>query len=475
MSNKLFVGIDVSLKENQLQCLDADGNFISKSKRFANNLPGTMDMINYLKSIMDKGNFESLTIGMEATSSYWFPLFHTLASSNELKNYSVEILSLNPKLISNFRKAYTDMDKNDLKDSFVIADRLRFGRLPESQTTDAKYLALQRLTRYRFFLCQTKAQLKNYTCSLLFLTFSEWNRVKPFSDMFGTTAKNLLKKFHSAKKLAEVPINELKNMLASSSKNHFRDIEQKSILVNQTAKHSFSIPDILAEQIHFIIKLNLQLLNLIEQHIDRLNKKISKLMKKFKNPLLSIPGIGPVLAAGIIAEIGDISRFPGQAQLAKYAGLTWRKIQSGNFTGDLTPLTRTGNAYLRYYFIQAAQSMIKHNSEYREYYKRKFKETSRHPHKRALTLTARKLVRLVYALLSKNQLYLSPEERKKHKLRQKEVIENQTPEIVEEKSKKIPVAAQKNSTKKVKTLGVAAKYTRTQPKLEHALVYAVNT
>ncbi|AZR73741.1 hypothetical protein BBF96_10300 [Anoxybacter fermentans] len=132
MSNKLFVGIDVNLKENQLQCLNADDNFISKSKRFVNNLPDTIDMINYLKSIMDNENFESLTIGMEATSLYWFPLCNTLSSSKDLKDYSVEVLNLNPELISNFRKAYTDMDKTDLKDSFVIDDRLCFGRLPES-------------------------------------------------------------------------------------------------------------------------------------------------------------------------------------------------------------------------------------------------------------------------------------------------------------------------------------------------------
>jgi len=108
-------------------------------------------------------------------------------------------------------------------------------------------------------------------------------------------------------------------------------------------------------------------------------------MQKFNNVLQSIPGIGPVLAAGVLAEIGDISRFPGQAQLAKYAELTWRKNQSGNFSSDVTPLTKTGNSYLRYYLIQAAQYMVNHNPEYRKYYDRKYTETTRHPHKRAHT------------------------------------------------------------------------------------------
>ena len=41
--------------------------------------------------------------------------------------------------------------------------------------------------------------------------------------------------------------------------------------------------------------------------------------------LESIPGVGPVYAGGILAEIGQIDRFADQANLAKYAGLTWKK------------------------------------------------------------------------------------------------------------------------------------------------------
>lgn len=68
-------------------------------------------------------------------------------------------------------------------------------------------------------------------------------------------------------------------------------------------------------------------------------------------------------------------------------------------------MTKTGNKYLRYYLIQAANSLRHHNAECRKYYSLKYRETKLHPHKRALVLTARKFVRLVYALLSKQQLY----------------------------------------------------------------------
>ena len=140
---------------------------------------------------------------------------------------------------------------------------------------------------------------------------------------------------------------------------------------------------------------------------------MKKLLKGIDNHefqcLFSIPGIGPVLAAGIISEIGDISKFNNQGCVAKYAGLTWRKKQSGNFIADNTFLTKTGNKYLRYYLLEAVANVVRNNDEYLDYYHKKYDEALVHKHKRALALTGRKLIRLIFALLHNNQLYTSNE------------------------------------------------------------------
>ncbi len=106
-----------------------------------------------------------------------------------------------------------------------------------------------------------------------------------------------------------------------------------------------------------------------------------------------------------VAEIGQIERFENEAQLAKYCGLYWKKNQSGNFESERTPLTRTGNQYLRYYMVEAANSIRRHEDTYRLYYQKKYDEVPKFKHKRALVLTARKLVRLVDTLLRNHQLY----------------------------------------------------------------------
>ena len=70
-------------------------------------------------------------------------------------------------------------------------------------------------------------------------------------------------------------------------------------------------------------------------------------------------------------------------------------------------MTKTGNKYLRYYLIEAANSVKNRIPEYKEFYYKKHGEVTTHQHKRALALTSRKFVRLVFGLLTKNQIYSS--------------------------------------------------------------------
>ena len=68
-------------------------------------------------------------------------------------------------------------------------------------------------------------------------------------------------------------------------------------------------------------------------------------------------------------------------------------------------MTRAGNIYLRYDLLEATTHLIWHDKAYAEYYHKKFDEVKLHQHKRALVLTARKFVQLIFGLLAKNQLY----------------------------------------------------------------------
>ena len=169
------------------------------------------------------------------------------------------------------------------------------------------------------------------------------------------------------------------------------------------------MPKTVNDSINQVMSASIAAMRALESQIRTLEKAIEKQFEIIPNTLISIPGIGKVYSAGIIAEIGDIRRFDGQASVAKYAGLVWTQHKSNEFEAEDTRLIKSGNRYLRYYLLEAANSVRRCDSEFRRYYDLKYKEVNKHQHKRALALTARKLVRLVFRLLKDNRLYKLPE------------------------------------------------------------------
>ena len=164
------------------------------------------------------------------------------------------------------------------------------------------------------------------------------------------------------------------------------------------------------EPINVAIASSMNTIDALTKNLKLVDKAIEKNVRGLNEVeytiLNSIPGIDPVFAAGIISEIGSAKFFPDNNALAKYAGLTWRKTQSGNYEVDTTRMTKTGNRYLRYYLIEAISHVKQEIPEYQDFYAKKYNEVSKTQHKRALALTARKFVRLVFGLLHHNQLYI---------------------------------------------------------------------
>ena len=161
----------------------------------------------------------------------------------------------------------------------------------------------------------------------------------------------------------------------------------------------------IGDAVNYAIRSSVSLIRFMEKQKKELDQEIKKHMKLIPNTLLSIPGFGPVCTAGILAEIGCIERFKSQASLAKYAGLAWTQHQSAEFEAENTKSISSGNRYLKYYLHEAALLLVSCNTEYKNFYKRKYDEVKLHKHKRALALTARKLVRLVFHLLKYQCLY----------------------------------------------------------------------
>ncbi len=410
MTKTLLVGIDVDSKHNECCFLDQEGNSTEKIFSVSNNLPGAQELEDKVVATMKKHGFEQLKIAAEATSFLDLPLVDYLATSETLRTYNPTIYQLNPRIVRGLKKAYADMDKVDPVDAFAVAERLRFGRLPEPYEEHQPYLPLRRLTRFRFHIVKDITREKNYFLIHLFLKFSSYKSVKPFSDTFGATSQAVITEFLSLDEIASMSMDDLVSFLMKHGKNKFSDPTEVADKLKKVARESYRLRPALASSVNLILAMSLKNIRALEKVRREVDKVIEKEFAAFPNTLQSVKGIGPVYSAGIYAEIGDIGRFRTQSKLAKFAGLTWRKRSSGEFEAEFTPMTKTGNEFLRYYFIEAANMLRIHNEEYKAYYRTKYAEVTRHRHKRALALTARKLVRLVFALLKNNQLYQRSQE-----------------------------------------------------------------
>lgn len=403
--NQLFVGIDVGSRDNAVYIMLPDG---SKHRSFfvQNNLGGAQTLSKKVVSALNDKEISDVVLGMEATSVYGENLVCFLREDGALGQFNRKIHVLNPKQVKKFKDAYPDLPKNDAVDAFVIADNLRFGRITnEVYMDDYRYKALQNLTRARFFAVQNLTREKQRFMNYLFMKCSGLAQEKVFSYTYGTAALAVFEEFETPDEIMNMNVDELAAFISEKGKNRSPDPEKLAKAVQAAARGSYRLPKTVNDSVNQVLSVSISSMRAMQAQIKALEKEIERQFENIPNTLTSVPGIGPVYSAGIIAEVGNINRFDSHAALAKYAGLTWTQHQSGTFEAQNTRLIKSGNRFLKYYLCEAAQRTVNCDMEFKRYYDLKYKEVNKYQHKRALALTARKLVRLLFRLLKDNRLY----------------------------------------------------------------------
>lgn len=408
----LFVGIDVSARTNVCLAMDFNSNVLLKLN-VPNNQTGADTLKAKLLDLIQRYDFKTTIVALESTSFYGMHISNFLSADEELIPHKVYVHPLNPKMISNYRKSFIGLGKTDPIDAYIIADFARVGRITTEPWKGPQYLALQRLTRHRLHMAECITGEKAYMVSNIFLKFSELAVLKesdhPFSSNHTATAEAILTEMLSLEDLIRLSSEELIEFVCSHSKNRYLNPEEVCKLLKKAARDSYRLDKTLYEPLTVSIASSFNCIETYEREIKSINKAIEKTLKGLCSDaftvLQSIPGIGPIFASGILSEIGDIHAFHSADALAKYAGIYWNRHQSGAFEADNTSMVKAGNKYLRYYLIEATNSIRCHEPSFAAYYRKKYDESKTHNHKRALALTSRKTIRLIYSLLDKNQLY----------------------------------------------------------------------
>lgn len=384
-----IVGVDIAKRSHEAIIIDDKGNIIKNAFNFKNDYQGFNKLITALESIGDPTNF---LIGMESTSHYWLALYSNLKS----RGYTVHVL--NPIQSNALRGMYIRQVKNDEKDSFIIAEVIRFGRYTQGGMPPSELYELREMCRARYFIVDMVADLKKKVIALLDQVFPEYENL--FSNIFGMTSSRLLRTCSTPEEILAIDIDKLTEIIKEESNRRFG--KSKAEEIQFAAQNSFGI--ILGiDTMGMLIKQYMEHIQFAQKQIEELEDKIAKSFSKFDTYITTIPGIGPTLGATIFSEIGDISRFSSAAKLAAFAGIDPTVKQSGEFTGTHNHMSKRGSPYLRRALWQASTLAAMNDPAMKAFMQKKRAEGK--PYMNAVGHVTRKMVSIIYAVMRDNKPY----------------------------------------------------------------------
>jgi transposase len=387
----LICGIDIGKNHHEASVIDQDGRLLAKSLRFANTTPGAESLLEYIGRCNTEKDV--VVVGMEATGHYWLSLYCFLFDAG----FQVNVI--NPIQSDAIRNLFLRKTKNDAKDSFLIAETIRIGRYSKTELADEDILSMRQLCRHRMDLVDYIADQKRKIIGVMDRVFPEYQNL--FSDIFGKTSTELLSKAVTPEELLAIPTDELCGLLKSNSRGRFG--EAKAEELRRAAKTSFGITIGTAA---FTMQLRqlLEMIELLERQLTELDAEIEQYLLKLNTPITTCPGVGNVLGAVILGEIGDITRFSEPKKLVAFVGIDPSVKQSGEFTGTQNKMSKRGSPHLRRAIWLAANVAAFHDPVLSAFYQKKRSEGKHHY--TAVGAVARKLTFILYAVLRDNKPYV---------------------------------------------------------------------
>ena len=311
---------------------------------------------------------------MESTGVYWKPVYNILEGS-------MEVILANARDIKNVPGR-----KTDVKDCEWIADLMRHGLIKGSFIPPKPIRELRDLTRYREKLIQQRSSELNRLQK--FLEDANIKLSSVVSDMNGVSAQNII--HHLIQD--DMTSQEMAMLAKGRLRNKIEELEK-------------SLAGCLTDHHRLILGLALQMIASYDEAIAKLNAEIDNRMKPFTEEsanLQTIPGVKKKTAEKLIAEIGvDMSRFPSDAHLSSWAGLSPGNNESAGKrrSGRVKP----GNAWLKKALTEAAWAASTTKKTYLSARYRRL--AARRGKKRAAIAIGHTLLIMAYHIIKEQRTY----------------------------------------------------------------------
>ena len=394
----LVIGIDVGSETHYARAFDWRGyEYSKKALKFSNTEQGFASLMSWMQEIGDTHGKDEIIVGMEPTGHYWFSL------GVFLRDNGIKPVLVNPHHVKKSKELDDNsQSKNDRKDPKVIAGLITAGRFTYPYIPEGVYAELRTATNLRFRIEAELTSVKNRLARWFSMYFPEYRKVYGKAD--AVSGMMVLKVAPLPEDIVELGAEGI-NQIWRDAKLRAVGMKRATSLV-EAAKRSIGLRDG-----KDAAKLEFQILiddyETKHKRLDEVMTLIEKLMEKIPEAkkLLGIKGIGMKTVSGFLAEVGDVRRFTDPKQLQKFAGLAIVDNESGKHKGKTT-ISRRGRKRLRYLLFEASLSLAATNPEFREIH-RYYTTRTNNPLKKIQSLTAIgcKLIRIFYALLTKDVTY----------------------------------------------------------------------
>ena len=252
----LIVGIDIGKRNHEATIIDQNGSIIGKPFRFANSITGFNRLMETIKRTSD----DDVVFGMEATGHYWLALYTHLRK----KGFAVHVI--NAIQSDALRAMYIRQQKNDSRDSFIVANVIRFGRFCETSVAPPDLYALRELCRHRFYIVDSVSDIKRKVIALLDQVFPEYETL--FTNTFGKASLELLSEYTTPEEILSLDTDKLAETISIAS--HGRLGFDKAAELQNAARNSFGIL-LAVDTMALLISQYIEQIRFIEKQIDVLD------------------------------------------------------------------------------------------------------------------------------------------------------------------------------------------------------------
>lgn len=379
-----LVGIDIGKNSHFVSIMDKlTGEIILNPISFKNNIEGFNSFIKHLNAFSK----DDILIGMEDTGHYHFALLQYLLT----KEFNVALI--NPKTTDLNRRLNGGITKNDKLDTLNICDLLSSNKQdkPYRITLIDKFdlYEQKQLTRQHHVLKEEINVLSNRLQKSIDLVFPEYNTL--FKSKYGNVYMKILKEFGGACSITKADIRTVRKCFDITGRGQRISLTAEKL--KATAKESIGI-DSFAEEMQ--IKHLVRQIELLNDQIKEIDKKIEEFSVENNSPILTIPGISHFSGTSILAELGGVCNYSKPSKIIKAAGVAPYHYESSQFEAKHSAIAKSGSKYLRKTLYQIILPVIKYNPVFKKYYD--LKKSQGKSHRCAQGHCIRKLLRIIYHL-----------------------------------------------------------------------------